>query len=566
MNKGIERTKAADSSTAQMTNLDESIVSQIMAYDPIEILEKIDPDAASRLKRNTRQVGETLRKERDAADEIERRTFSRLAYELTQTQFEIEDIALKWYIDQYADFTDEILEAYRRSGKDALAQKQAAFRAEMDRQGVTWEDAQNLRDCGPIHTYIVPDAPDTPNEGPRTLAEYIYSRDYSDRALTEWIAGQLFHISALLNTRLTGASVRAMLEPILHEIVSGKWEQINPHAAPKAKRARKAVPHAAVTLSAVMNEALPYMFQTSTINDVGRIKRWYAVGEGRGGMAGNAHVEIRTNRPLAEPEIDVLALSLILLAKINEHRHTTARNMQRVVEIDASDYMKMRGIDTRKHAIAQLDEASKTLAETGFDVVKHPYTYRNSKRQKMKPMTIYPIERKEFDRGRLVLMFTGSFVEYVANSFLMCFPLQYYMKLRSGKKNRNPHAAMLIFNMWPILTQKLQGGDPNQSVLFSVPKLISYCPGMPDPDNLTPTQKKNTRERLSFPLIQTLNACNEAFQWEWRREKGAPCTEEELKKADAGKWAVIKKLYVEITLFPEFYPRELAALDAMQNG
>lgn len=214
-----------------------------------------------------------------------------------------------------------------------------------------------------------------------------------------------------------------------------------------------------------------------------------------------------------------------------------------VYYLDLNQYCQARGIKDKKSAKQSLVKALKDLTALTFEYSYTHYERGGNGRNYPREVTaeggiltlIKPLKSQKegyFYKGKCKIVFSGPFIEFMANSG------RYYMPFYKPLLEVNPHQNPYSFQLgYKLQTHRFMNeGKPGQG-LISVKALVSVCDFNTDTHRVS-EQIIDPFER-DLDRLQSLGILN---SWEYTNAKGEKLRDDQLKFSNLSTWL---KLYIK---------------------
>lgn len=225
------------------------------------------------------------------------------------------------------------------------------------------------------------------------------------------------------------------------------------------------------------------------------------------------------------------------------------------VVIPLEDYARYRGFDLPPREAVMSEQARKRRANVLRDVRKQAsaelaclyslsLSWKECRKGKaaQQYMDMRILQEKGIKSGAIVLRFTEPFARYLANSFVMLYP----MKLQELDE-RDPLSFQLGYKLalhYSIRNNQAIG--TNRTI--SVAALLRFCTYLPSFEEVERKDRGHWGKRIQDPLeraLDTLKGVGILSMWEYCNSKGDPLTEAQLAGWD---YYAFAKLFIRYEL------------------
>lgn len=189
------------------------------------------------------------------------------------------------------------------------------------------------------------------------------------------------------------------------------------------------------------------------------------------------------------------------------------------VIIPLEDYMNLRGLTDRKESKNQAKADLETLRRLSV-------TWEETRGKKTDFYSFVNIadSGKVERNGDIIFTFGQTFFNVLKNYPVMPYPIG----LLALNSHKNPNSFYLGRKIAELKNMNI--GDKNEDII-SVKTLLDNAPFIPSHEDVMMTDRAWNR-RIKDPFERDMDALNNYFSWHYCHSKGAPLTDEELRKSD----------------------------------
>jgi hypothetical protein len=189
-----------------------------------------------------------------------------------------------------------------------------------------------------------------------------------------------------------------------------------------------------------------------------------------------------------------------------------------VITLSLDEFMKLRGLKTKKEARKQVTSDLETLFNCRVSFTDTTTgKYQNF-------IDLHVLDSKGIKNSIITVTLGLSFYTLIKNYPLMLMPINVF----SLNLKANPHAYYISRKLAEHKRMNLNKANEN---IISVKTLVDACPLLPTYDEVSQAGRQ-INQRIIQPFINNLTALEEYFNWEFCNQKGLPLTDEQLELSD----------------------------------
>lgn len=227
----------------------------------------------------------------------------------------------------------------------------------------------------------------------------------------------------------------------------------------------------------------------------------------------------------------------------------------KVISISVAEYMRARGLKSRKEAKQQMDKAISDLYSISLE-----YDISELKKKDLKKLPkLFPISGKfriieaetRVKRGDATILFGTMFSPYIAAAT----PMEYHSSLLKINSHLNPNSHVFGRKILERVNMEInkahkEGGGGKHEVLLSVATLLRIS-SLPGEDKVKEKLQGRYYQYIISPFERDLNALADMGRWEYCKARGEPLPPSD----DPKKYSTFKELYVRFTF--NSYPQPI---------